>query len=230
LLLERTDGVGARWRSRYEGLHLNTMRQLSTLPGYRMPRRYGRYPRREDFIAYLEDYAARLGLAPRFQTELKRVDRAGEDGLWKLETSNGPLLARYVVVATGYDAIPRLPEWAQGNGFRGELIHAAEYHSPSPYEGRQVLIVGAGNTGIDIAGFLIEAGAGVSVSMRRPPTSTRATGSASRSSSPPCRSNGCRRGSATWSGSRPSGSSSATSPSTGCRGPGTASRPGSGAN
>jgi putative flavoprotein involved in K+ transport len=169
LLIERTDGVGARWRTRYEGLRLNTMRLLSTLPGYRVPRRYGRYPRREDFVAYLEDYAARLGLEPRFQTELERVDRADKDGLWRLETSRGPLLARYAVIATGYDAIPKMPEWAKAGGFAGDLIHSSEYRSAEPYRDKDVLLVGAGNTGIDIAGFLIDAGARVSLSMRTPP-------------------------------------------------------------
>src|SRR5262249_47904073 len=118
---------------------------------------------------YLEAYTAHMGLEPHYDTELQRVDRGSEDGLWKVETSQGPLLARYVVVATGYDAVPRLPEWAKGNGYAGELIHAAEYRSPKPYAGREVLIVGAGNTGIDIAGFLIKAGAQVSVSMRNAP-------------------------------------------------------------
>jgi glycine/D-amino acid oxidase-like deaminating enzyme len=169
LVLERTEAVGARWRSRYEGLRLNTMRMLSTLPGYRIPRRLGRYPRREDFVAYLEAYTAHHRLPLRFDTELHRVDRADDDELWRLETSQGPLLARYVVIATGYDAVPKLPEWASGDGFSGELIHSSEYRSPTPYEGQDILVVGAGNTGIDIAGFLIGAGARVSLSMRTPP-------------------------------------------------------------
>jgi putative flavoprotein involved in K+ transport len=169
-VLERTDAVGASWRTRYEGLRLNTMRTLSTLPGHRMPRGYGRYPRREDFIAYLESYAAHHRLRVRFATELRRVDRAEQAGRWQLETSGGPLSARYVVIATGYDAAPKLPEWATGERFAGELIHACEYRSPAPYRGREVLVVGAGNTGVDIAGFLIDAGAEVSVATRTPPT------------------------------------------------------------
>src|SRR5262245_23724016 len=102
LLLERTGSIGARWRGRYEGLRLNTMRTFSTLPGYRMPRRYGRYPRREDFVDYLDAFSAHNELPLRFDVELQRVDHAEENGLWRLETSQGPLLARYVVVATGY--------------------------------------------------------------------------------------------------------------------------------
>jgi putative flavoprotein involved in K+ transport len=170
VVLERTDAVGARWRTRYEGLRLNTMRSLSSLPGHRIPHRCGRYPRREDFVAYLESYAAHHRLRVRFGTELKRVERGGEDGMWVSETSSGMFCSDYLVIATGYDALPKLPPWARHEGFAGELIHACEYRSPYPYRGREVLVVGAGNTGIDIAGFLIAGGARVSLSMRTPPT------------------------------------------------------------
>lgn len=168
MVLERAGALGARWRDRYDGLRLNTMRIFSSLPGYRMERRYGRYPARDDFVAYLERYAQRQGLDVRYETALERVDR-DQDGGWSLQTSSGPLLARHAVVATGYDAVPKLPNWPGRDGFAGELIHAAEYRSPEPYRGRKVLIVGAGNTGVDIAGHLVTGGADVSVAMRTPP-------------------------------------------------------------
>ena len=141
---------------------------FSTLPGHRIPRSVGRYPRRDDFVAYLENYAEHHRLPVRFETELERVDR-GEDGLWRLETSAGPLLTRYAVVATGYDAVPTLPELPGRDGYTGELIHAAAFRDPAAYRGREVLIVGAGNTGVDIAGHLVVAGARVSVAVRTPP-------------------------------------------------------------
>jgi putative flavoprotein involved in K+ transport len=168
LVLERSEAVGSRWRGRYEELRLNTMRILSSLPGYRMPRSYGRYPRREDFIAYLERYVDHHRLDVRFGTELGRVDR-GENGSWRLETSAGPLLARHVVICTGYDAVPHLPDWPGRDSYSGELIHAAEFRGARPYRDREVLIVGAGNTGVDIAGILVAAGARVRVAMRTPP-------------------------------------------------------------
>lgn len=166
-VLERGEAVGMRWRGRYEGLRLNTMSRFSSLPGYRIPRRMGRYLRREDFIGYLEEYAARQQLPVRFGVELERVDRA--DGRWQLQTSTEPLLARYVVIATGYDAVPQTPDWPGRDGFDGELLHAADFRAAAPYSGRNVLIVGAGNSGIDIAGHLLRAGARVTVSMRTPP-------------------------------------------------------------
>jgi putative flavoprotein involved in K+ transport len=167
LVIERGPAVAMRWRERYEGLRLNTMRVFSTLPGYRWERRDGRYPRREDLVGYLERYAAHHRLAIRFDTELRLVEKA-DDG-WRLETCGEPLVARYAVVATGYDAVPNMPDWPGRDSFAGELIHASEFRAAADYRGRDVLIVGAGNTGIDIAGHLLDAGARVSVAMRTPP-------------------------------------------------------------
>ena len=80
-VLERADSVGTRWRARYEPLRLNTARVFSRLPGHPIPRSYGRYPRREDFVAYLEDYVEHHRLPVRLNTELERIER-GEHGLW----------------------------------------------------------------------------------------------------------------------------------------------------
>lgn len=167
LVLERTDRIADRWRHRYEGLRLNTMRVFSSLPGQLMPRRYGRYPMREDFLAYLEDYADRQRLEIAFDTELERVER--DDGSWRLETSSGSLGCRYAVIATGFDAVPKIPEWPGRDTYTGDLIHAAAFRRAGDYRGRDVLVVGAGNTGIDIAGLLVRAGANVTVGMRTPP-------------------------------------------------------------
>ena len=143
------------------------MSRFSSLPGYRIPRRLGRYPRREDFVGYLGEYAAQRGLSIRFGVELERVDR--DDRAWRLQTSAEFLLARYTVIATGYDAVPKMPDWPGRDRFEGELLHAADFRTATPYSGRQVLIVGAGNSGVDIAGHLLSAGARVTVSMRTPP-------------------------------------------------------------
>jgi putative flavoprotein involved in K+ transport len=86
-----------------------------------------------------------------------------------LETSTGTLLTRYAVVATGYDAVPKMPPWAATNAFTGELIHSSECRVLSRYRDHDVLVVGGGNSGIDLAGHLVESGARVRVSMRTPP-------------------------------------------------------------
>jgi putative flavoprotein involved in K+ transport len=171
VVLESSGAVGARWRSRYEELRLNSWRVMSNLHGYRMPRSCGRYPGRDDFVAYLERYAAHQRLRVRFHTKLARVERAGE--LWRLETSTQAMLARYVVIATGWDAVPVLPDWPGRESFVPELIHSSDFRGGRGYAGRDVVVVGFGNSGIDIAGHLIAAGARVRVSMRTPPNLAR---------------------------------------------------------
>jgi len=158
LVVERSDRVGASWRSRYSALRLNTPGWMSTQPGYRATRRgYGEYPSRDSWIRYLEDYAAHHDLDLRFDTEVRRLER--RDGAWRVETSGGPLDTRAVVVATGFDHDPHMPEWPGLESFGGDLIHASEYRDPDPYRGRDVLIVGPGVTGSEVAHLIAAAGA-----------------------------------------------------------------------
>ena len=171
VVLESSGAVGARWRSRYDELRLNSWRVMSNLQGYRMPRSCGRYPGRDDFVAYLERYAAHQRLRIRFDTKLARVER--DRDLWRLETSTQAMLARYVVIATGWDAVAVVPDWPGRDSFVPELIHSSDFRGGRRYAGRDVLVVGFGNSGIDIAGHLIAAGAHVRVSMRTPPNLAR---------------------------------------------------------
>lgn len=92
VVLERGPDVGTSWASRYDSLRLNTPRLSSTLSRYRMPRRYGRWPKRDDVVEYLRDYARALHLDIRTETELQRVEPNGAG--WRVETSDGELEAR----------------------------------------------------------------------------------------------------------------------------------------
>ncbi len=169
VVLERGDAVGMSWRRRYPALRLNTLGWMSTLPGYRASRRrYGEFPTRDDWVRYLEDYRRRHDLAVEFGTTVERVERA--DGGWRVETTSGPRHARFVVIATGFDHDPHLPDWPGVDGFTGELLHASEYRDTAPFRGRDVLVVGASVTGTELAAFLANGGAGrVRLSMRTPP-------------------------------------------------------------
>ena len=168
LVLERSDAIVARWRTRYSGLRLNTWSGFSRLPRSRMPRSAGRYASRERFIAYLEDYARRQAVDVRLGAEATRVERY-RDGGWVVSGSQGPISCRNVVVATGWDAVPTFPDWVGGSAFAGPVLHASEVRELSQFARHRVLVVGAGNTGIDLAGLLVRAGAEVTVSMRTPP-------------------------------------------------------------
>jgi putative flavoprotein involved in K+ transport len=169
-ILEQGQRFAEPWRARYDRLHLHTIRWLSNLPGYRIPREFGRWVARDEFVGYLEQYAAHYRLEPRFGIEATRIDR--DDGRWCVQTTAGVIPARVVVVASGYSRVPYLPRWP--GTFDGPLIHSAEYHNPAPYRGQDVLVIGAGNSGSEIAVDLAEGGAGrVRIAVRTPPNIVR---------------------------------------------------------
>src|SRR5436305_3135561 len=168
VVLERDEAVGASWRKHYDRLHLHTVRWLSHLPGYRFSRKHGRWVSRDGVIRYLEGYTRHHGLEVRSGTEVAAIERL--DGGWLLETPSGDLAARHVVVATGYNHTPFIPDFPGKETFTGELTHASTYRNPEPYRGRDVLVVGSGNTGAEIAVDLAEGGARrVRLAVRTPP-------------------------------------------------------------
>lgn len=169
LVLERAEQLGASWRGHYDRLHLHTTRRLSALPGLRIPRAYGRWVGRDDVVRYLEQYAEHHSLDIATGITVDRVER-GEAG-WELPATGGRVLrSPVVVVATGHNHAPRIPDWPGRDAFPGELLHAAAYRNSAPYAGRDVLVVGVGNTGAEIAVDLVEGGAGrVRLAVRTPP-------------------------------------------------------------
>ncbi|WP_405856464.1 NAD(P)/FAD-dependent oxidoreductase [Streptomyces sp. NBC_00090] len=175
VVLEKSDAVGASWRAHYDRLRLHTTRRLSGLPGLRMPRSFGRWVARADVVRYLEKYAEKHELEIVTGVEVFRIERAGAE--WVLHATGGRrLVAGAVVVATGYNHTPYLPEWPGRDVYEGELSHARTYRDPGPYKGRDVLVVGIGNTGAEIASDLAEGGAArVRLAVRTVPHIVRRT-------------------------------------------------------
>lgn len=169
LVLEAAERPAHRWRKRYDILHLNTTRQLSGLPGRPIPRRAGTYPSADAYASYLEDLASSLDSEILFGQPVEAVQPATE-GRWTATTPTTRIEAREVVIATGHDSIPRIPEWPGMSGFKGGLSHSSEYRSPERFEGQDVLVVGSGNSGADIATDLTSRKAGRTwMAVRTPP-------------------------------------------------------------
>jgi putative flavoprotein involved in K+ transport len=166
-VLERSETIGASWRARYPDLRLNTDRRVSGLPGARIPRSAGRWPARDDYVAFLESYAIRNRLDVRFGTEVERVDRAA-DG-WLLRSSAGNLLTRFVIVCTGHDREPRLPAWPGVGEFSGELLHATDFQDAAAFARRAALVVGLGTSGTETAVRLAPRAGKVWLSFRSSP-------------------------------------------------------------
>ncbi|WP_437075152.1 flavin-containing monooxygenase [Streptomyces sp. enrichment culture] len=160
VVLEKSDGVGASWRRHYDRLRLHTTRRLSALPGLPMPRRFGRWVSRDDVVRYLEKYAEHHRLEIVTGVEVSRIERSPDGTGWLLHATGGRrLTGAAVVVATGHNHTPRIPDWPGRDTYPGDFLHACRYRNAEPYAGRDVLVVGVGNTGAEIAVDLAEGGA-----------------------------------------------------------------------
>ena len=167
-ILECGESVASSWRQRYDRLRMNTCRWNIMLWFGRFPRRTSIFPTRDEFVRYMESYVSQHDLKVRFGVTVGRIDRVA-DG-WRLATSAGERTARDVIVATGHGRIAKLPGWAGRDRFPGHLLHSAEYRNPSEFRGKDVVVVGSGCSGMEIAGDLAQGGAGkVRLAVRTPP-------------------------------------------------------------
>ncbi|MDA2892379.1 NAD(P)/FAD-dependent oxidoreductase [Mycolicibacterium sp. BiH015] len=168
LVVDRADAPASTWRSLYDGFRLNTCGFWSHLPGQRIPARYGRWPGRDEMVDYFDEYVRRHDIRVRLRCTVARVDREG--GGWVLSTDDGPIRCAAVVIATGNYHTPSYPAWPGIDTFSGELLHSAHYRNASPFAGKDVLVVGAGNSATDIALQLSDnVAAHVRMAVRTPP-------------------------------------------------------------
>ena len=168
LVLEQGDRIGSAWAGRYDRLRLNSSRAFSHLPGRPYPRGTPMFPTRDEVIRHLETNVAEDAVDVRLGTSVRRIDRAA--GAWVVRTDAGEIDADEVVIATGYENQPVVPNWPGRRDFAGRLIHASQYTNAEPFRGMSVLVVGAGCSGAEIAYDLVEGGAAsVRLAVRTPP-------------------------------------------------------------
>ncbi|WP_309710580.1 NAD(P)/FAD-dependent oxidoreductase [Pseudolysinimonas sp.] len=171
IVLDKADRVGASWAGHYDRLHLHTSRGLSGLPGYRIPRRYGRWVARDDLLAYFAEYADLHDLDVRLGVAALAVERGADEWRvsWRRGDEHGAIAADTVVVATGYNHTAKLPDWPGLQSFTGKVVHSSEYKNPGLLGAREALVIGPGNSGAEIAADLADAGVRVALAMRTPP-------------------------------------------------------------
>ncbi|PJF22628.1 MAG: monooxygenase [Phototrophicales bacterium] len=156
-IIEREDEVGGNWyygkpnSSVYRSTHLISSKGMTQYLDFPMPDDYPDYPSHEQVCAYLRSYARTHGLYDNieFNTSVETITRT-PDGLWDVTLSNGET-RRYggVVIANGHNWDPKFPEYP--GTFNGVILHSAEYKTPDVLRDKRVLVVGAGNSGCDIA-------------------------------------------------------------------------------
>jgi len=171
VVIDKADSVGSSWSHHYDRLHLHTARTMSSLPGRPMPKRYGRWVARDDFRAYLADYAKAEKLDVRLGVTATSVAKS-DDG-WQVESSIGILTGHALVIATGYNHTAKIPDWPGLASYKGRVVHSSEYRNPAALNAAHVLVVGPGNSGAEIAADLAGAGIAVTLAVRTPPNIVR---------------------------------------------------------
>ena len=166
LVLEAGPALGHAWRHHYDRLRLHTVKQRSHLPGLSFDAGLPRYPTRADLVAYLDAYAARFAIVPRTDEPVRRVRAV--DGGFLVESARGSYQARAVVVAAGFNRVPNPARMPDQDRFGGVLIHSAGYRNGDRFAGQRVLVIGAGNTGAELALDLAERGAKPTLAVRAP--------------------------------------------------------------
>ena len=158
LIVDAAAEIGASWRNRWDSLRLFTPAQYDGLPGMGFPAADDTYPTRAEVADYLKAYAARFELPVLLSTAVTRLehDRADHGDRFVTHTSQGPLCARQVVIATGPFQTPVTPAISAGLGPEVMQLHSAEYRNPAQIRPGRVVVVGAGNSGRQIALELVK--------------------------------------------------------------------------
>lgn len=166
VLLEAGERPVGSWPGYYDSLRLFSPAQFNSLPGRPFPGDPEDYPARDTVVDYLAHYAESLDVEIRTHTRVTTVESNGPG--FTIQTAGGDTLgAAGVVAASGSFANPYVPRLPGMDGFTGELLHVADYRSPEAYAGQRVVVVGAGNSAIQV-GYELAQVATTTLATRQP--------------------------------------------------------------
>ncbi len=149
VILDENDRIGDAWRKRWDSLRLFTPGRYNGLPGMPFPRPAWAYPTKDEAANYLEEYARAFELPVRTGVKVDRLAKTGDR--FEVRCGQHTLFAEHVVVATGAFNNPRIPSFARELDKSIVQLHSKEYRNPSQIQKGAVLVVGAGNSGAEIA-------------------------------------------------------------------------------
>lgn len=182
LVLEKSSCIASLWQNKtYDRLHLHLPKQFCELPLFPFPPSFPTYPARHQFISYLQSYTAHFGIQPLFNHPVRLAFFDPRTQLWHVhvhattwgmkDPSVQEFRARWLVVASGENAEPVAPTFKGVKEFvshGGKVGHSCSYRNGVEYVGKKVLVVGCGNTGMEIALDLANFGALPSIVVRNP--------------------------------------------------------------
>lgn len=149
LILEASERAVGSWANYYDSLSLFSPAQYSNLPGYPVKGDPKRYPTRDEVIHYLTDYAKHFRLPIQTNTRVERVTK--QDNGFIIETNQDHFEALALVAASGSFSRPNMPGYPNQESFSGTIIHSSQYKNPDAFKNQRVIVVGAGNSSIQIA-------------------------------------------------------------------------------
>jgi putative flavoprotein involved in K+ transport len=154
LVVDANNQIGDSWRTRYDSLVLFTPRSYSSLPGLRLEGNQDTYPTKDEIADYLKKYAEKFSLPVEMKTKVISIEDISQKK--KVTTNRGVFMANSVVIATGPFQTPYIPEFASKLSKEVYQVHSAYYMNPSVLQKGTTLIVGAGNSGLQIATEIAE--------------------------------------------------------------------------
>ncbi|KAF3436383.1 hypothetical protein FNV43_RR23475 [Rhamnella rubrinervis] len=174
IILEREDCIASLWKKyTYERLHLHLQRQFCKLPHVSFPDSCPTYVPRKQFLQYLDDYVSHFNITPLYKRNVVCAS-FDDDKKWNIKAMNGysgeieEHVGAFLVVATGETTNPFIPQVEGLDTFNGEVLHSTQYGSGKDFVDKNVLVVGSGNSGMEIALDLSDHGATTSIIVRSP--------------------------------------------------------------
>ncbi|CAM8978604.1 unnamed protein product [Rhodiola kirilowii] len=149
IILERSDCIASLWQNRaYDRLKLHLPKHFCQLPLMNFPSDFPQYPSKQQFISYMESYAAHFDIKPQFNQAVIEAAFDQASGLWNVTCEDSVYLSRWLIVATGENAEAMIPEINGLEKFQGIVKHTSFYKSGFEFEKQKVLVIGCVNSGI----------------------------------------------------------------------------------
>ncbi|WP_309119788.1 NAD(P)/FAD-dependent oxidoreductase [Paenibacillus sp.] len=155
LILEAGEQAAGSWPRYYDSLKLFSPARFSALPEMKFPGEPNGYPTRDEVIRYLQKYRDKFQLPVRTNQRVESVEKEGTG--FSIRTAAGDrFLSRTIINATGSFHNPYKPSIPGEELFQGNMIHSSEYRNPEPFRNRRIVVVGRGNSAVQIGVELAE--------------------------------------------------------------------------
>jgi indole-3-pyruvate monooxygenase len=154
LILERSDCIASLWQNRtYDRLKLHLPKHFCELPMMSFPQTFPKYPTKHQFISYMESYADHFDIHPRFNQTVLSAEFDSSSQIWMVRTKEADFqyFSPWLIVATGENAEPVFPTIHGMEHFHGPVAHTSDYKSGSEYKNKKVLVIGCGNSGMEVS-------------------------------------------------------------------------------